>query len=762
MERKMNIDYKDTAKTPKERAQALLSQMTLKEKVGQLNQRLYGFQCYEVEGDHIILSEEFKEEVDRWQGLGVLYGLYRADPWSARDYKNGLYGEKAIKAYNYVQKYVIEHSRFGIPMLLSSECPHGHQALDGYLLPVNLCVGATFHPELFEKAARICGKQLKEMGVDLALVSMLDVLRDPRWGRSEECYGEDPMLCAMMAKAAVTGIQEENVAVVAKHFAAQGEGTGGINASAARIGERELREIHLPPMKSCCEAKVKGVMAAYNEIDGVFCHANPHLLRSILREEMGFDGIVMADGVAIDQLNSMTGGYIESGALALQSGVDVGLWDKSFSMLEEAVQNGIISEAYIDEAVLRVLTLKFERGLFEHPYLEEKEAKSYSYQEYPEALELARESVILLKNEENILPLNSMKKIAVVGPNADHIYHQLGDYTPMLKEGVGVTVLEGIQKVVKEKIENGVVSYAEGCNILTSEEKMKEEAVKVAEESDVVILVLGGSSSRFGKVVFDTNGAAVAKDGVTMDCGEGVDCADLNLPSAQRELAEAIFSTGKPVISVIISGRPMVLTEIEEQSKALLQSFYPGVMGGQAIAEVIFGKICPSGHLPVSMPRHTGQNPVYYNYRSSYKAWNYYDIEKKPLHLFGEGLSYTKFECRNIQLEKEEWSLEELKKQNIVLNFEVENVGEYDSSVLLCLYIHDKQASTVQRVRELKAFSKIALKKGEMKKGSLVLMEEDISIWNIQMQQVVEVGEIELYLKEGERDIWNKTIQIIR
>ena len=355
-----------------------------------------------------------------------------------------------------------------------------------------------------------------------------------------------------------------------------------------------------------------------------------------------------------------------------------------------------------------------------------------------------------------------MKKIAVVGPNADHIYHQLGDYTPMLKEGVGVTVLEGIQKVVKEKIENGVVSYAEGCNILTSEEKMKEEAVKVAEESDVVILVLGGSSSRFGKVVFDTNGAAVAKDGVTMDCGEGVDCADLNLPSAQRELAEAIFSTGKPVISVIISGRPMVLTELEEQSKALLQSFYPGVMGGQAIAEVIFGKICPSGHLPVSMPRHTGQNPVYYNYRSSYKAWNYYDIEKKPLHLFGEGLSYTKFECRNIQLEKEEWSLEELKKQNMVLNFEVENVGEYDSSVLLCLYIHDKQASTVQRVRELKAFSKIALKKGETKKGSLVLMEEDISIWNIQMQQVAEVGEIELYLKEGERDIWNKTIQIIR
>lgn len=755
------MDYKDTAKSPKQRAKSLLALMTLEEKVGQLNQRLYGFQCYKVKDEGIILSEEFKQEVRRWKGLGVLYGLYRADPWSAKDYKNGLYGGKAIKAYNYVQRYVIEHSRFGIPMLLSSECPHGHQALDGYLLPVNLCAGAAFNPSLLEKAAGICGRQLKEMGVDLALVSMLDVLRDPRWGRSEECYSEDPVLCAKMAKAAVTGMQRENVSVVAKHFAAQGEGTGGINASAARIGERELREIHLPPMQACCEAKVKGVMAAYNEIDGVFCHANSYLLRDILRKEMGFDGIVMADGVAIDQLNSMTGDNKASGALALQSGVDVGLWDKSFSMLEEAVQEGLVSEAVIDEAVLRVLTLKFERGLFEHPYLEEKEVKTYSYKEYPEALELARESVILLKNEENILPLNTVKKVAVIGPNANHIYNQLGDYTPMLKEGVGTTVLQGIQELIQKNTEDGMIFYAEGCDVLSGTEEMKEEAVKAAKESEAVVLVLGGSSSRFGKVVFDTNGAAVAKNGVTMDCGEGVDCADLNLPFAQRELAKAIFATGKPVITVIISGRPMVLTEIEEQSKALLQSFYPGVMGGQAIAEVIFGKICPSGHLPVSLPRHTGQVPVYYNYKSSYQAWNYYDTEKKPLHSFGEGLSYTKFECKNIYLDKEKWTLEELKNKTISLHFEVGNIGEYDSSVVLCLYIHDKQASTIRRVRELKAFCKIALKKGEWKKESLELTKEDLSIWNTEMKQAVEPGEIELYLQEGGKDIWKKTIFIM-
>jgi len=262
--------YQDKTLTPKERARDLLSRMTLREKVGQLNQRLYGFWvCMPDEKGNLTLSQEFMEEVTRWQGLGVLYGLYRADPWSGRTYENGLTGENAIKAYNMVQEQVIRHSRFGIPMLLSSESPHGHQALDGYLLPVNLAVGASFHTELAQKAATVCGGQLREMGIDFALVSMLDVLRDPRWGRCEECFGEDPYLTGKMADAVTKGYLEAGVDVVAKHFAAQGETTGGINASAARIGERELREIHLPPAKAAVDAGVKGIMAAYNEIDGV-------------------------------------------------------------------------------------------------------------------------------------------------------------------------------------------------------------------------------------------------------------------------------------------------------------------------------------------------------------------------------------------------------------------------------------------------------------------------------------------------------------
>ena len=266
-------DFQNTALSPQERAELLLRRMTLREKVGQLCQRLYGFEAYERSGGELSPSPSFLDEVERFGGLGTLYGLYRADPWSQRNFATGLAGPLAPKAYNLLQKAVIERSLFGIPMLLSSESPHGHQALGGYLLPVNLAVGATFDPELFERAQRVCGKQLREMGADFALVSALDVLRDPRWGRSEECFGEDPCLASRFAAASVRGMQSAGVGMVAKHFCAQGETTGGVNASAARIGERELREIHLPAAEACCREQVAGIMAAYNEIDGAFCHA---------------------------------------------------------------------------------------------------------------------------------------------------------------------------------------------------------------------------------------------------------------------------------------------------------------------------------------------------------------------------------------------------------------------------------------------------------------------------------------------------------
>ena len=746
-----------TENTYRAKAKELLANMTLQEKIGQLNQKLYGFGIYERNGDEISFSQEFKDEVEKYGGLGTLYGLYRADPWSQKDYENGLYGENAVKAYNQMQEYVLEYSRLNIPALLSTECPHGHQALDSYLLPVNLNMGATFHPELIHSAYRVCGKQLRQMGVDLALISLLDVVRDPRWGRSEECFSEDPYLCSRMAEQIVKAVQDEGVSVVAKHFAAQGECTGGINASAARIGERELREIHLPAMKACADAGVDGVMAAYNEIDGVFCHANHHLLTDILRDEMGFDGVVMADGCAIDQLNVVTGDCVRSGAAALRAGVDIGLWDEAYGHLDEALEKGYITEEDIDRAVLRVLELKVKRGLFESPLLDENQKpEEYSYEKYPQALQIARESVVLLENRNDILPLSKeTRKIAVIGPNADAVYNQLGDYSPQVKRENCSTVLDGVRSYLGDK-----AVYVRGCGVFDGTQEELEEAVKLAEQSDITILVLGGSSSRFGEVSFDANGAAISEHGVSMDCGEGVDTAELSLPAVQRELAEKIFATGSKVITVIIGGRAYALDEVAEKSDAVLYGFYPGMQGGKAIGEILFGEVNPSGRLPVSLPRCTGQLPVYYNYKNSYRSMHYYNIPDGAAYTFGYGKSYTNFEYEDISFGKKDVAIEELHKNGIQVEMSIKNIGEQDGYAVPLVYIAGEQGSVVRRAKELKGFQKIWLKKGESKKVSIFLPSEAFAVWNSEMKFTVEPGRVQFILEEMGQTVGSETLNL--
>lgn len=746
-----------TENTYRAKAKELLANMTPQEKIGQLNQKLYGFGIYERNGDEISFSQEFKDEVEKYGGLGTLYGLYRADPWSQKDYENGLYGENAVKAYNQMQEYVLEYSRLNIPALLSTECPHGHQALDSYLLPVNLNMGATFHPELIHSAYSVCGKQLRQMGVDLALISLLDVVRDPRWGRSEECFSEDPYLCSRMAEQIVKAVQDEGVSVVAKHFAAQGECTGGINASAARIGERELREIHLPAMKACADAGVDGVMAAYNEIDGVFCHANHHLLTDILRDEMGFDGVVMADGCAIDQLNVVTGDCVRSGAAALRAGVDIGLWDEAYGHLDEALEKGYITEEDIDRAVLRVLELKVKRGLFESPLLDENQKpEEYSYEKYPQALQIARESVVLLENRNDILPLSKeTRKIAVIGPNADAVYNQLGDYSPQVKRENCSTVLDGVRSYLGDK-----AVYARGCGVFDGTQEELEEAVKLAEQSDITILVLGGSSSRFGEVSFDANGAAISEHGVSMDCGEGVDTAELSLPAVQRELAEKIFATGSKVITVIIGGRAYALDEVAEKSDAVLYGFYPGMQGGKAIGEILFGEVNPSGRLPVSLPRCTGQLPVYYNYKNSYRSMHYYNIPDGAAYTFGYGKSYTNFEYEDISFGKKDVAIEELHKNGIQVEMSIKNIGEQDGYAVPLVYIAGEQGSVVRRAKELKGFQKIWLKKGESKKVSIFLPSEAFAVWNSEMKFTVEPGRVQIILEEMGQTVGSETLNL--
>lgn len=699
--------FRDSSLSPKERAEDLLGRLTLAEKVGQVNQKLLGFNSYERKGEEFELTQECLDEIEKYGGLGVMYGLFRADPWSKKNWENGAPPKYGAKLHNLLQKTVTEKSRFGIPALMSSECPHGHQALGGYLLPVALAMGATFNTALVESGFEVVGKQLSDLGVDFALVSMLDVLRDPRWGRSEECFSEDAQLCSEMAVAAIKGCKKQGVEVVSKHMCAQGETTGGVNASSARIGIKELEEVHLPPIAASVEAGAYGFMAAYNDINGVPCHANPQLLRDYLRGELGFDGVVMADGTAIDRLDLLTGDNALSGALALESGVDISLWDTAFSHLEEAVERGAVSEKLLDEAVLRVLELKFERGLFENPYLDESfEQDDFEVEDYPQSLELARESAVLLKNE-NILPFedNDIKSIAVIGPNADSLMNQLGDYTPPIDASKAHTLLGGLEEACSAR---GIkLSHSEGSQILEGTDEQLKEAVRIAKESDVIVLSLGGSSNRFGESSFDVNGAAIISDHFQMDCGEGVDAADIRLPKCQRKLAKKIFKLGKPVVAVINAGRPYVITDIDEHADAVLYSFYPGPFGGKALAEIIFGDVSPSGRLSASLPANAGQIPCYHDPQMGYQAMTYHDTDGKPLYTFGAGLGYTG--CRFTGFE---WSGDKVE-------FEVENIGDRDGCIVPMLYRQKIGGNTVGRARELCAFDKIFLASKEKKTVTL-------------------------------------------
>ena len=743
--------YLDKSLPPAERARDLLGRMSLREKVGQLNQRLYGFAIYERSGEQIVFNDEFRAEVKRYSGMGALYGLYRADPWSARDFASGLDGELSPRARNAVQRYVMEHSRFGIPVLMATECPHGHQALDGCLLPVNLAAAAAFDPRLLAEAAAVCGRQLREMGVDLALVSCLDVLRDPRWGRSEECFGEDPLLCSRLTEAVIGALRGEGVDVVAKHLCAQGETTGGVNASAARIGPRELREIHLPPAEAAVRAGAAGMMAAYNEIDGIYCHANRRLLTDYLRGELGFGGIVMSDGVALDQLDAVTGSRLLSGALGMNAGVDMGLWDTAFSLLEEAVERGLVSEKRIDEAAGRVLELKFRRGLFEEPFVAEgAHWQAYASPEsFPQPERLAEQTPVLLKNSGNLLPLTGGgRRILLTGPASDNIYAQLGDYTPPQRPGSGSTIHQAMERLAGER--GDAMSYMPGCPMFGAHsDGALALAESAARESDLVVVVLGGSSSRFSGGEFDANGALLAQERATMDCGEGVDACELRLPGAQMELLRAMRRTGRPLVTVLIAGRPYAMEEIERLSDAIIYAFYPGPMGGKAIAGLIYGEIEPAGRLPASLPDTVGQLPVYYNYKDSYAAMRYYDSpQSAPRWHFGAGLSYTSFSWREKKGPHGALEGENPGENGVEIGVEAVNTGGRGGYAVPQLYIHRTQGIATSRARQLCDFKKLFIPAGERGEFTLRIAPESLRQWDGE-RWVTPPGRIEWFVCDG-------------
>ncbi|QYX81697.1 glycoside hydrolase family 3 N-terminal domain-containing protein [Streptomyces akebiae] len=699
--------YLDPAAPVDTRVADLLSRMTRREKVGQLNQRMYGWDAYRRtrRGD-FELTEALSAETERFAGLGALYGLMRADAWSGVDHGDGPGAEDSADLADLVQRHVLEHSRLRIPALFVEEVPHGHMALDGTVLPVNLAVGATWDPDLYERAAAHAAAELRARGGHVALVSALDMARDPRWGRTEECFAEDPYLAARLTEALVRGMQgpgdhfaPDRAPVVLKHFAGQGATVGGRNSAESELGPRELHEIHLPAARAGVRAGAAAVMAAYNEVDGLPCSGNRDLLTGLLREDWGFDGLVMADGLAVDRLARITGDKVSAGALALDAGVDLSLWDEGFTHLEEAVERGLVDEATLDAAVARVLRLKFRLGLFENPRTRRASLPEHAGRAH--STDLARACVTLLRNPADTLPIGpSVRRVAVLGPHAATTGHHLGDYTAPQRPGTGTSVLDALRRLAPPGTD---VRHAEGAGLTGADRTGVTAAIAEAAAADLAVLVLGGSSARTPGTEFDANGAAqtVVSE---MTCGEGVDLAGLRLGTAQEALLEAVVATGTPTAVVLMQGRPHVLPDTP--AAALLTAWYPGPWGGEAVAEVLLGLAEPLGRLPVSVPRSAAQLPVHYNHKDT-EYGGYVDESAEPAYSFGHGLSYTTFDHGAPRV------------SGRTVEVDVTNTGERYGRSVVQVYLRRLIARTWPRTLELCAFEGVGLAPGERRTVSL-------------------------------------------
>ncbi|MEV1080294.1 glycoside hydrolase family 3 N-terminal domain-containing protein [Streptomyces sp. NPDC050211] len=701
--------YRDPAAPVDARVRDLLARMTLREKVGQLNQRMYGWDAYRRTPDGAFeLTDALRAETERFAGLGALYGLLRADAWSGVDHTTGAGADDSAGLAELVQCHIVQTSRLGIPALFVEEVPHGHMALDGTVFPVNLAVGATWDPALYERAAAHAAAELRARGGHVALVSALDIARDPRWGRTEECYGEDPYLAGRLTEALVRGMQgqgelfaADKAPVVLKHFAGQGATVGGRNSAESELGPRELHEIHLPAARAGVRAGAAAVMAAYNEVDGLPCAGNRALLHELLRERWGFEGLVMADGLAVDRLARITGDKVSAGALALNAGVDLSLWDEGFTHLEEAVEQGLVTVAALDAAVARVLSLKFRLGLFEQPY-RSSQLMPPNGRELSTAL--ARSAVALLHNDAGVLPIRpTVSRIAVLGPHAATSAHQLGDYTAPQRPGTGTSVLDGLRRLAPPGIE---LRHTRGCALTGDGLSGIPEAVATAAASDLAVLVLGGSSARTPDTEFAANGAAVTAVS-EMTCGEGVDLAGLRLGAAQHALLDAVVATGTPTVIVMIQGRPHAVPEAG-RAAALLTAWYPGPWGGDAIAEVLLGLAEPSGRLPVSVPRSAAQLPVYYNHKDT-EYGGYVDESAEPLYSFGHGLSYTSFEYGTPRL------------SGHTVEVDVTNTGDRYGRTVVQVYLRRLITTVWPRTLELCAFKGAGLAPGERRTVTVTL-----------------------------------------
>lgn len=743
--------YKNPDLPTDKRVEDLIGRMTVEEKLGQLLCPL-GWPMYEKTEESVGISDEYRKFIDEQHG-GMLWATFRADPWTRKTLENGLNPRLAAEAYNALQRYAIDSTRLGIPMILAEEAPHGHMAIGATVFPTSIGLASTWDKALITEVGKTIAGELRAQGGHIGYGPVIDLAREPRWSRVEETYGEDTYLTSEMAAAMVRGTSpkhngwDKGVISTLKHFVAYGIPEGGHNGNPSNVGMRDLHENFLPAFKAAIDAGALSVMTSYNSIDGVPSTGNPELLRGVLKEDWGFDGFVVSDLVSIDGLFSdhhVAADKEDAGVMAMNAGVDVDLGANCYALLKEAVEAGKVSAKVLDEAVARVLRLKFDLGLFDNPYVDPDTAERVvrSNENVAVARQAARKGVVLLENN-GVLPLSKDMKVAVIGPNADNMYNQLGDYTaPQPRENIR-TVLDGIKAKVGEKN----VTYVKGCAIRDTQSNTIAEAVRAARRADVAVVVVGGSSARDFKTTYKETGAAVAdKNSISdMEAGEGFDRASLDLLGLQYELLEAVKKTGTPMVVVYIEGRPLDKKWAKENADALLTQFYPGQQGGEGLADVLFGEYNPAGRLPVSVPYDAGQVPVYYNKKFP-KGHDYVEMPSDALYPFGYGLSYTDFTYSDLVVEN-------LGNNQVKVSVSVTNTGKYDGEEVVQVYVTDLVASTVRPRKQLRAFERVAVAKGETVRVEMQLDEQAFIVYDREMNAVVEPGEFTIAVGASSDDI---------
>ena len=751
MEKIETPPYKNSSLSIEDRTRDLLSRMTLEEKIAQML-------CIWGEKKTMIMDEDGNLQLDNMEihlknGIGQIGRISdTAGGQSARD--------MAVLSNN-LQKFFVEKTRLGIPAIFHEECLHGLAGKEATSYPQPIGLAATFNPALVEEIYSTIAEDARMRGSHQALTPVVDVARDPRWGRVEETFGEDPYLVTQMGISAVKGFQgdstfkdKKHVIATLKHFAAHGQPESGTNCGPVNISERLLRDTFLYPFKEVInKANALSVMASYNEIDGVSSHASKWLLRKVLREEWGFQGFVVSDYYAVTELNlreeaishCMAKDKSEAAKLAVEAGVNIELPDPDcYPNLVQLVQEGNVKQELIDELVFTLLKYKFVIGLFDDPYVNPDEVKAEEKLEKdrPLSLKSAHQVITLLKNENNLLPLNPNKKetLAVIGPNADRVL--LGGYsgTPKYYK----TVLEGI----KEKVGKDVnILYNEGCKITIGgswnddpvtiadpeeNKKMILEAVEVAKKADKIILVVGDNEQTSREAWNNSHMG---------------DRANLELFGQQNDLVKAVVELGKPVVVVLFNGRPISINYISNSTVSVLECWYLGQETGIAVADAIFGNINPGGKLPISIPRSGGHVPSYYNYKPSARR-GYLAEEVSPLYPFGFGLSYTTFSISNVVLEKSSIKMGE----STSLKLNVTNTGKMAGEEVVQMYIRDVFSSVTRPVKELKGFQRISLQPGETKEVKFIISPDHLAFTNIDMMFTVEPGDFEIMIGNSSKN----------